>query len=43
MSSFFNDDTASIDIPIRLVVYMILTGAILEPLPPSDFHISGLV
>jgi hypothetical protein len=29
MSSFFKDDTASIEIPIRLVVYMILTGAIL--------------
>jgi hypothetical protein len=29
MSSFFNDDTASIEIPIRLVVYVILTGAIL--------------
>ena len=29
MCSFFNDDTASIEIPIRLVVYVILTGAIL--------------
>lgn len=29
MSTFFNDDTASIEIPIRLVVYVILTGAIL--------------
>jgi hypothetical protein len=27
--SFFNDDTASIEIPIRLVVYVILAGAIL--------------
>ena len=29
MSPFFNDDTASIEIPIRLVVYVILAGAIL--------------
>lgn len=29
MSSFFNDDTASIEIPIRLVVYVILAGSIL--------------
>ena len=29
MCSFFRDDTASIEIPIRLVVYVILTGAIL--------------
>ena len=28
MASFFNDDRASIDIPIRLVVYIILTAAI---------------
>ena len=28
MVSFFNDDRASIDIPIRLVVYVILTAAI---------------
>jgi len=29
MISFFNDDSASIDIPIRLVVYIILTAAII--------------
>ena len=29
MVSFFNDDSASIDIPIRLVVYIILTAAII--------------
>ena len=29
MVSFFNDDRASIDIPIRLVVYIILTAAII--------------
>lgn len=28
MVSFFNDDSASIDIPVRLVVYIILTAAI---------------
>ena len=39
MISFFNDDSASIDIPIRLVVYIILTAAIIAVTAVGLSHI----